>query len=71
MGFTGKDLGGFEMNNWLNINWAVPFTGLLVTLKALGYLDWSWWLVFAPIWVPLSIVISIFVVYIVFSGFTK
>jgi hypothetical protein len=23
-------------------------TLLFVTLKSLGYIDWSWWLVFAP-----------------------
>lgn len=33
------------------------FYGLLglifITLKLLGTLDWSWWFVLAPLWVPL------------------
>jgi len=26
-------------------------TVTFVILKALGYLNWSWWLVFAPVWI--------------------
>lgn len=35
---------------------SIGFFGLLglvfITLKLTGYIDWSWWLVLAPIWAP-------------------
>lgn len=38
----------------------VGVTGLLgvvfVTLKLIGHIDWSWWWVLAPFWLPLVIV---------------
>jgi membrane protein YdbS with pleckstrin-like domain len=37
-------------------------TILLVLLKALGKITWSWWLVFAPLWVPTAIVFAVFMV---------
>lgn len=42
------------------------FLGLLtitfVVLKATGYLNWSWWWVFAPIWLPFAVVLAIVLV---------
>lgn len=39
--------------------------GLLTILfafaKIKGYIDWSWWLVLAPMWVPFTLVIAFFV----------
>ena len=26
--------------------------------KVLGYVSWSWWLVFAPLWVPIALFIA-------------
>ncbi len=36
-------------------------TVTLIILKAIGYLDISWWWVFAPTWIPLLIVLLILV----------
>lgn len=33
-------------------------TIVLVVLKATGYLDWSWFLVFFPLWVPIVILVG-------------
>lgn len=37
----------------------IGFTGLLtvvfITLKLMGYIDWSWWWVLSPIWIAISI----------------
>lgn len=33
---------------------------LFIGLKLTGYIDWSWWWVLSPIWIPLSIVAVIF-----------
>ena len=30
---------------------------IFVTLKLLDVIDWSWWLVTAPLWIPFLIVI--------------
>jgi hypothetical protein len=32
---------------------------IFVTLKLLGKIDWSWWWVCSPIWIPLLIVVFI------------
>ena len=45
----------------------IGFPGLLalvfITLKLTDYIDWSWWWVLAPIWLPLTIalVLAVFV----------
>lgn len=36
-----------------------PLTITFVVLKALGYLDWSWWWVFSPLWILGALVLSI------------
>lgn len=45
----------------------ISFLGLLtivfITLKLLEKIDWSWWWVLAPIWLPIAIVLAIFIVY--------
>ena len=30
-------------------------TIVFVILKVMGYIDWSWWWVFAPLWIPAAI----------------
>ena len=41
------------------------FSGLLaivfIVLKLLGVINWSWWWVLAPIWIPLAIVLLILI----------
>lgn len=40
----------------------IGFPGLLalifITLKLTDYIDWSWWWVLAPIWLPLALFIG-------------
>lgn len=37
----------------------IGFCGLLtivfITLKLTNYIDWSWWLVLSPMWIPLAL----------------
>ena len=44
----------------------VGFLGLLtilfIGLKLTGYIAWSWWWVLSPLWIPLVIVLVIFLV---------
>jgi len=44
----------------------IGFFGLLgivfITLKLCGVIDWSWWWVLAPIWIPIAVVIPILII---------
>jgi len=43
-----------------------PFISILtlmfVAAKLVGYIDWSWWWVFCPIWIEAAITIAVLVV---------
>ncbi|HWQ56327.1 MAG TPA: hypothetical protein VN442_21750 [Bryobacteraceae bacterium] len=44
----------------------IGFSGLLtvlfIGLKLTGYINWSWWWVLAPLWIPLAIVLTLLAV---------
>jgi len=42
-------------------------TLLFIALKLLDKIDWSWWWVLAPIWIPASIVLGIFLIALIFA----
>jgi len=50
------------MNNKTETN-GVGLGGLLllcfIVLKLIGKIDWSWWWVLSPIWIPLGVVICV------------
>lgn len=55
------------MNNaTTKVEGSFPFLSILclifITLKLTGYITWSWWWVLAPIWIPISIIIVVFVI---------
>ena len=43
----------------------IGFAGLLtivfIVLKLTGFINWSWWWVLAPIWIPASLVFAVLV----------
>lgn len=47
----------------------IGFPGLLtlifITLKLTDFIDWSWWWVLSPLWIPFAL---FFVVYFVFAA---
>ena len=49
------------MKNDKNISGGIGFFGLLtivfIVLKLTGFIDWSWWWVLAPFWIPWGIVL--------------
>jgi len=49
----------------------IGFMGLLtivfITLKLTSVIGWSWWLVLAPLWAPLVLVLAIVAIVFVFS----
>lgn len=61
------------MNNKteVNTNGGVGFFGILtilfIGLKLTGYITWSWWWVLSPLWIPLAIVVAIFIVALIFA----
>ena len=52
----------------------VGFTGALflvfLVLKLTNYIDWSWWWITAPLWVPLVLVVVILFGFFVYVAFT-
>lgn len=38
-----------------------------VVLKLMGYINWSWWWVTAPFWIPILIGIAILIVFLVIA----
>ena len=48
------------------------FCGLLtivfITLKLCGVIAWSWWWVFAPLWMPLALVLGILLIGLIIAG---
>ena len=53
----------------------MSFSSLLaivfVTLKLCHVIDWSWWWVLSPLWIPASIVILVLVVILVLAAIKK
>jgi|GEM_PF-413708 len=50
-------------------NGGIGFSGLLaivfITLKLLNKIDWSWWWVLSPIWIPISVIALIIFLWLV------
>ena len=51
-------------------NTGIGFSGLLavafIVLKLMNVIDWSWWWVLAPLWIPVAIYLFIlFVIFVV------
>lgn len=44
----------------------IGFSGLLgllfIALKLCGVIDWSWWWVLAPFWIPIALVVVIIII---------
>lgn len=53
----------------------IGFTGLLaivfITLKLTNYIDWSWWWVLAPLWIPFTLAIVLILVLLALGGKIK
>ena len=44
------------------MKWLITLlTITFVVLKALGYLNWSWWLVFSPVWGVAALTLGLFI----------
>jgi len=49
----------------------IGFFGLLtilfITLKLIGYIDWSWWWVLAPLYMPITIFMVGFFIFVLYK----
>lgn len=41
--------------------------GIFLTLKLCGVIAWSWWWVFAPLWIPFAFLFLVFVIVVIFA----
>ena len=52
----------------------IGFSGLLgllfIALKLCGVIDWSWWWVLAPFWIPIALAIIIMLVAVIIAIIT-
>ena len=59
------------MNSSSNSSAGIGFTGLLaivfITLKLTNYINWSWWWVLSPLWIPFVVVIIILGVVLIYG----
>lgn len=60
-----------EMNNNKNTTsgGGIGFWGLLtivfITLKLLGYINWSWWWVLAPLWISICLYAALILIFLI------
>jgi hypothetical protein len=41
---------------------------LFIGLKLTGYIDWSWWWVLSPLWIPVAIILGVVAVILAFAA---
>jgi len=50
----------------------IGFFGLLtivfITLKLTNYIDWSWWWVLSPLWIPFVVIVLVIVLLAMFTN---
>ncbi len=55
---------GMTMSNTTSSSGGIGFAGaltvLFIGLKLTNCIDWSWWWVLAPAWMPMALVLAIF-----------
>ena len=58
-----------------NTTSSISFSGLLfitfLVLKLTKVIDWSWWWIFAPLWLPVSILILFLIIWGLIKIFQK
>ena len=52
-----------------NLKMAFPFMGVLTLLfvaaKLFGFIDWSWWWVFSPLWIEAAFVVILLIAFVI------
>ena len=47
----------------VSLNFGEVLLVAFIVLKLCGVINWSWWWVFSPVWIPLAIVAVILLIY--------
>jgi len=53
-----------KVNNTGGIGFFGLLTLIFITLKLTNYIDWSWWWVLAPMWIPIVLVLLFILTFI-------
>ena len=56
-----KSKNGFS----INMSWGFLTSLIFMILKLTGVIDWSWWVVTMPLWLPYALVIGFFLIIVV------
>jgi hypothetical protein len=48
--------------------WGMVLTVVFFISKIMGYIDWSWWWVFAPLWLPTTALLVFFIFLAILSA---
>lgn len=65
------------MSTKTNVSWGTGpgFLGalalLLIFLKLWGKIDWSWWWILAPIWMPTAFIGAMILIFLIIWGIIK
>lgn len=63
------------MSNSKNVTVNFPIFGILglifITLKLTGHITWSWMWVLSPFWIPIAMVLAIFLIVFIVGMFTS
>lgn len=51
-----------QNNSGSGIDFCGLLTILFIGLKLTHYIDWSWWWVLSPIWIPIGIALALLVI---------
>lgn len=52
----------------IGLNFADVLLLIFITLKLLGIINWSWWWVLSPIWIPLAIIVVLVIIYFIVTA---
>ena len=44
---------------------------IFLVLKLIGTISWSWWWVFAPLWIPFALIFGFLILTVVIAAFDK
>ena len=44
---------------------------VFITLKLCGVIDWSWWWVLGPLWLPFAVVLGLALIFMIFASAWK
>ena len=54
------------------LSWGTPFcfitTLVFLVLKLTNIIDWNWWWIFAPLWIPLAFSLIVIIIFVIIGA---